>query len=123
MPEAIYNGRGDSQLRDLLRFRGPCVCYIKAMKQEHIGSDFDDFLKQDGLLAQCEAGALKRVVAWQIHLEMKRRNISRAKLARRMKINRATLDHLFSESESSVTLQLLEQAALALGRKLKIELA
>ena len=93
------------------------------MKQAHIGSDFDDFLSQDGLLAECEAGALKRVVAWQIEREMKRRKISRAKLASRMKTKRATLDRLFSQSESSVTLQLLEQAALALGRKLKIELA
>lgn len=40
-----------------------------------------------------------------------------------MKTNRATLDRLFAQKESSVTLQLLEQAALALGRKLKIELA
>ena len=91
------------------------------MKQEHIGSDFDDFPKQDGLLAKCEAGALKRVVAWQIEREMK--GISRAKLASRMKTNRATLDRLFAQNESSVTLQLLEQAALALGRKLRIELA
>ena len=29
------------------------------MKQNHVGSDFDDFLKQNGLLAECEAGALK----------------------------------------------------------------
>ncbi len=92
------------------------------MKQAHIGSDFDDFLKQDGLLAECEAGTIKRVVAWQIEREMKHRKISRAKLASRMKTNRATLDRLFSEKESSVTLQLLEQAALALGRKLKVEL-
>lgn len=93
------------------------------MKQEYIGSDFDDFLKRDGLLAECEAGALKRVVAWQIEREMKRRKISRAKLATRMKTNRATLDRLFAKNESSVTLQLLEQAALGLGRKLKVELA
>jgi antitoxin HicB len=93
------------------------------MKEQHIGSDFDDFLKQDGSLAECEAGALKRVVAWQIEREMKRRRISRAKLASRMKTNRAALDGLFAQNESSVTLQLLEQAALALGRKLKIELA
>ncbi len=93
------------------------------MKQEHIGSNFDDFLKQDGLLAKCEAGALKRVAAWQIEREMKRRKLSRAKLASRIKTNRATLDRLFSQNESSVTLQFLEQAALALGEKLKVELA
>ncbi|MBI3851617.1 MAG: hypothetical protein HY298_15265 [Verrucomicrobia bacterium] len=36
------------------------------MKKGHIGSNFDDFLAQEGLLAECEAGALKRVVTWQL---------------------------------------------------------
>ena len=40
-----------------------------------------------------------------------------------MKTNRAPFDRLFAQNESSVTLQLLEQAAPALGRNLKIELA
>ena len=93
------------------------------MKKEHLGSDFDDFLKQEGLLAECEAGAWKRVVTWQLEQEMKRRRITRAKLATRMKTSRNVLDRLFSESNSSVSLQLLEEAALALGRKLKVELA
>jgi hypothetical protein len=94
-----------------------------AVKQQNIGSNYDDFLKQEGLLAECEAGALKRVVAWQLEQVMKRRRISRANLASRMKTRPETLDRLFAPDESSVTLQLLEQAALALGRKLKIELA
>lgn len=29
---------------------------------EHIGSDFDDFLQQEGLLAEAEATAVKRVI-------------------------------------------------------------
>jgi hypothetical protein len=93
------------------------------MKRQHIGSDFDDSLQQGGLLAECEAGALKRVVAWQIEREMKRKRVSRAKLASRMKTTPAALAPLFAPDQSSVTLQLLEQAALALGRKLKVELA
>ena len=93
------------------------------MNKRHIGSELDDYLKQEGLLAECEAGALKRVVTWQIEQEMKRLRITRAKLASRMKTNRNTLNRLFSENDSSVSLQLLEQAALALGRKLKVELA
>ena len=93
------------------------------MNGEHIGSDFDEFLKQEGLLAECEAGALKRVVTWQLEQEMKRRRITRAKLASRMKTNLTTLNGLFSKNNSAVSLQLLEQAALALGRKLKVELA
>jgi antitoxin HicB len=93
------------------------------MKKAHIGSNFDDFLQEDGLLADCEAGALRRVVTWQIEQEMKRRRISRATLAGKMKTSRTTLDQLFAEKETPVTLQLLERAALALGRKLKVELA
>ena len=92
------------------------------MKAQHIGSDLDDFLKQDGSLAKCEAGALKRVVAWQIEREMKRRRISRATLASRMKTSPAALDRLFAPAQSSVTIQLLEHVALALGRKLKVVL-
>jgi len=93
------------------------------MNEKNIGSDFDDFLRREGLLAECEAGALKHVVAWQIEREMKRRRITRARLADRMKTSRNTLDRLFSERDSSVSLQFLERAALALGRKLKVELA
>jgi AraC-like DNA-binding protein len=93
------------------------------MKKAHIGSGFDSFLQEKGLLAECEAGALRRVVTWQIEQEMKRRRITRAKLASRMKTSRTTLDQLFAEEESPLTLQLLERAALALGRKLKVELA
>ena len=73
------------------------------MKQRHLGSDFDDFLKQDGLRGECEAGALKRFVAWQIEREMKRRKMTRVKLASRMKTSCATLDHLFAQNESAVT--------------------
>lgn len=99
--------------------KGGCIF----MKKAHVGSNFDDFLQQEGLLAECEAGALKRVVTWQIEQEMKRRRISRAKLAIRMKTSRTALDGMFARNETPVTLQLLERAALALGRKLKVELA
>ena len=93
------------------------------MNGRHIGSNFDDFLVQEGLLADCEAGALKRVVAWQLSQEMKRLRISRTALAGRMKTTRPAIDRLFADNDSAVSLQLLERAALALGRKLKIELA
>ena len=92
------------------------------MNGRHIGSNFDDFLAQENLLAECEAGALKRVVTWQITQEMKRRRISRTTLAGRMKAPRTVIDRLFAD-DSAVSLQLLERAALALGRKLKVELA
>ena len=33
---------------------------------QHIGSNFDDFLEEEGLLADAEALAIKRVIAYQV---------------------------------------------------------
>jgi len=33
------------------------------VKRDHVASDFDDLLKQDGLLAECEASAFNPNVA------------------------------------------------------------
>src|SRR4051794_14444775 len=41
------------------------------MKKEHIGSDFDDFLREEHLLEISEATAAKRVIAFQIAQGMK----------------------------------------------------
>ena len=70
------------------------------MKREHIGSDFDGFLQEDGLLAGCEADALKRVVTWQIERKMKRRRISRANLP--PPTTTSHRDSLFTKSPSDV---------------------
>jgi hypothetical protein len=93
------------------------------MNKKHIGSDLDSLLAEDGTLAECEAVAHQRVVAWQIEQEMKKRRISLARLAGRMETSVETLKPLFSGKDSSVSLHLLEKAALALGKKLRVELA
>lgn len=36
------------------------------MKTENIGSNFDDFLQDEGILNKTDAIAIKRVIAWQI---------------------------------------------------------
>jgi hypothetical protein len=36
------------------------------MNKRHLGFDLDDFLAKEGLLAECEATALKCVVTWQL---------------------------------------------------------
>jgi len=36
------------------------------MVNPHIGSDFDDFLKDEGIHEEVTASAIKRVIAWQL---------------------------------------------------------
>ena len=93
------------------------------MKNKYIGSNFDDFLKEEALLAGAEAMAVKRIIAYQIRQEMESRYISKTSLASMMHTSRSSVDRLLDPENSSVTLLTLESAAIALGKKLKLQLA
>lgn len=43
----------------------------------HRGSKLDDFLDEEGLLAESEAVAVKRVIAWQLQEMMKQQGLSK----------------------------------------------
>ena len=92
------------------------------MDKRHIGSDFDDFLRDEGVLDEAEAVATKRVIAYQLAQEMERANISHSELARRMKTSRSSVERLLDPSNPSVTLVTLERAASAIGKRLKVQL-
>lgn len=93
------------------------------MNKKHIGSKFDDFLEEEGILAETEATAVKRVIAFQIEQLMNNNHISKSAMARRMHTSRSALDRLLDPGNPSITLQTLERAASALGKRLKINLA
>jgi antitoxin HicB len=93
------------------------------MNEKHMGSDFDDFLREERLLNSTETTAVKRVIAFQIAREMKRRNLTKTGMAMRMKTSRAGLERLLNPDNRSVTLLTLERAAAVLGKKLRIEFA
>jgi predicted XRE-type DNA-binding protein len=93
------------------------------MKNKHAGSNFDDFLLDEGMLAEAEATAIKRVLAFQIQKEMEKRCLTKSALARMMNTSRSSLDRLLDPENSSVTLVTMESAAIALGKKLRIQLA
>ncbi|MCY3771098.1 MAG: helix-turn-helix transcriptional regulator [Gemmatimonadetes bacterium] len=89
---------------------------------KHVGSDFDDFLKEEGLTQEVERVAIKRVIAYQVGQYMLNQGLTKTEMARRMHTSRASLDRLLDPENSSVTLQTLERAARALGRQLHIVL-
>lgn len=91
-------------------------------QNRHIGSDFDKFLAEEGILADAEAAAIKRVIAYQIAEAMGMLNVSKTEMAKKMRTSRASLDRLLDPANESITLHTLNRAALALGKKLKIEI-
>ena len=91
-------------------------------RNKYRGSNFDDFLKEEGILEEVEIKAAKRAVALQLEKMMKSRKLSKKAMAERMHTSRAALDRLLDTSNTSVTLHTLGKAAQVVGRKLKIEL-
>jgi hypothetical protein len=90
-------------------------------KNKHRGSDFRDFLNEQGVLGEVEARALKQAMSLQISRLLEKESLTKAEMAARMKTSRAAVDRLLDASNSSVTLNTLGKAARALGRKVKIE--
>lgn len=93
------------------------------MANRHIGSNFDDFLAEEGVLEEVTATAMKRVIAWQIQREMKAQHITKTAMAERMKTSRTALNRLLNETDTSLTLATLASAAAALGKQFRFEIA
>jgi antitoxin HicB len=92
------------------------------MNENYIGSDFDDFLAEEGLLEEAEAMALKRVLAYEINELMEAQQLSKTEMAHRMKTSRAALDRLLDPENRSVTLRTMDKAARSLGKRLRLSL-
>ena len=92
------------------------------MNEQHLGDTLDEFLAEEGLLAEAEAIALKRVIAFQISQLMAEQRLSKAEMARRMQTSRTAVDRLLDPGNDSATLTTLEKAALALGKRLQVAL-
>ena len=93
------------------------------MAKKNIGSSFDDFLKEEAMLEEVTAVAMKRVISWQIAQEMKAQQLTKTAMAKRMHTSRAALNRLLDENDSSLTLTTLASAAAALGKKVNLQLA
>ena len=90
---------------------------------KHIGSNFDDFLQEEGILEEAQASAMKKVIAFKISKIMKEKNISKSRMTMRMHMkSRAQLNRLLDPTNKSVTLLTLEKAANALGKRLQFQL-
>jgi DNA-binding Xre family transcriptional regulator len=90
-------------------------------KNPHLGSSFDDLLREKGIFEEVNAAALTRVIALKIADEMRHRRISRSALAKRMQTSRMAVDRLLDGSNRPVTLSTLGRVAAALERRLSVE--
>ena len=92
------------------------------MHQKHLGSSFEDFLREEGSLEETTNRAIKRVLARQLRQLMVEQGLSKSEMARRMRTSRPALERLLDPDNDAVTLNTLQKAAKAVGRELRLEL-
>jgi antitoxin HicB len=90
-------------------------------RKNHLGSSIDDFLREEGIFEEAQAQAIKEVVAWQLDEAMKKRKISKNKMASLLKTSRTQVDRLLNP-KTDITLSSLQRAAAMVGRRVMIEL-
>jgi antitoxin HicB len=87
------------------------------------GSDFDELLRDEGILDEVTTRALKRLLALQLGDAMEESRMTETELAQKLQTSRSQLDRLLDPDNTAVTLDSLERLAQAVGRHLKVELA
>jgi antitoxin HicB len=93
-----------------------------AKKNPHIGSSFDSWLEETGIREEVTAAAIKAVIARQLASEMKKRKITKQRMALLMKTSRAQVDRLLDPDNGSATIESLQRAAKIVGRELRLVL-
>jgi DNA-binding Xre family transcriptional regulator len=92
------------------------------MKRKHLGSDFEDFLAENGSLEDCRATAIKFKIAHELEKIMSERNISKAEIAKRLKTSRTGVDRLLDPANTSITLNTMAKVAQLLGKRIEFPL-
>ena len=90
--------------------------------KRNVGSGLDDFLREEGMLEEVEALAVKRLVAFELRRAIEKERVSKTELAARMGTSRSQLNRLLDSDNQSVTLATLAKAAAALGKRLRVSL-
>jgi len=92
------------------------------MKRKHLGSKFEDFLAEDGILESCRAAAIKFKISSELGKIMDERNISKAEIAKRLKTSRTGVDRLLDPENTSITLNTMAKVADLLGKRMEFSL-
>jgi antitoxin HicB len=93
-----------------------------ARRISHVGSSFESWLDQEGIREEVTAAAIKAVFSRQLVNEMKKKKITKPRMAELMKTSRAQIDRLLDPDNGSATIESLQRAARIVGRELRLQL-
>ena len=79
-------------------------------------------LEEDGTFDELSTIVTKERIVWLLEKEMKKKKLSKVKMAQAMNTSRAQLDRLLDPKSGNVTLATMQKAANAVGKSLRVEL-
>ncbi len=82
----------------------------------------NELLVEEGTFDELNAIVAKERLVWLFEKEMKKKKLSKMKMAEAMKTSRAQLDRLLDPKSGNVTLATMQKAANAVGKSLRVEL-
>jgi antitoxin HicB len=91
------------------------------VSKKNLGASIDDFLKKENIFEEAQGRAIKEVVAWQLAEAMKKKKISKARMAVLLKTSRSLVDRIL-DPKRDITLSSLQRAAALVGQRVMIEL-
>lgn len=92
------------------------------LKTKHRGPTLESLLEEEGILEEATVAAIKSVIARQLAEEMRKKKISKKRMAEMMQTSRAQLDRILDAESGNTTLETLQRAAKIVGRRLSVEL-
>ena len=82
----------------------------------------NELLVEDGIFDELSEIVTKERLARQLIQQMKKKHLTKVKIAEAMKTSRAQLDRVLDPKSGNVTLSTLQKAAHAVGKTLRVEL-
>src|SRR5437588_2712574 len=84
------------------------------MSKKHIGSSLNSFLDEMEIREETELLAIKKTLALQLRQPLKRRSISKSRLAKEIGTTRTVINRMPNPTETGVTLPTLPQPSQVL---------
>lgn len=94
---------------------------VTPKKNKHRGSNFHDFLREEGIYEECRAGAIKKIIAHELELEMQKHNISQEKMAELLGTSKTAVRRILDPKNASITLLTINKVASVLGKDVDLK--
>ncbi len=88
----------------------------------NLGSNFDDWLEEEGIREEVEERSARHAVAVQLAQAMERQGLTQMQLAKRMKTSRAVVQRVLDASNPGLTFKTAQKATAALGLHMVVRL-